>query len=171
MTVIHYTTANSSSKFRSNYIALVCTSAYNYSACLMTHTSVQRDPLPAGSSLVGFMVAYRASHVFDFTNLSVAIDTVARASSLFILYQICLALARQECFAALSPGMPQNVNMQHEAHLAPRKLFCSLSSLAARFCRQLELGGLGLAANGTAQFIHSNCISRPPLYNGHMVKS
>ena len=72
------------------------------------------------------MVAYGVSHVFDFTDPSVAIDTAA--------------LAHRECFTALSSTMPQSVNMHREACLS------SLLSL------QGSVGnwswGLGLAVNG-----------------------
>ena len=57
------------------------------------------------------MVAYGVSHVFDFTDLSVAIDTAALASSLAALHSTCLVLACPECFAALTPAMPWAANM------------------------------------------------------------
>ena len=87
------------------------------------------------------MVAYAVMHVFDFTNVSVAIDTAALASSLTTLHQTCPALGRRECFVVLSHATPQTVNMQREARLTTRKVFCSLSSLTAGFCRQQKLGG------------------------------
>ena len=89
----------------------------------MTPASVAR-PTAGRFESCWLMVAYGVSHVFNFTDPSVAIDTVALASSLTALHQTCLTLACRECFVVLSPTMPLTVNIQREAHLTPRKLFC-----------------------------------------------
>lgn len=81
----------------------------------------------------------RVLHVFDFTDPSVAINRHS-GLGLFVLHQNCLTLACWDCFAALSPATSQNANMQHDACLTPRNLFCSLSSCIVGFYKQPELG-------------------------------